>query len=69
MSQVLTGRRVAVVVSDGYEPVVVDDGLVTSRRPGDIPVFNETMIEEFARGPHDAAAPDRAILAPCGCMP
>jgi protease I len=51
------------------EPVMVDDGLVTSRQPGDIPVFNEKMIEEFARGPHDAAAPDRAILIPCGCMP
>jgi protease I len=51
------------------EPVVVDDGLVTGRRPGDIPVFNEAMIEEFARGPHDESAPDRAILAPCGCMP
>lgn len=50
------------------EAVVVDDGLVTSRRPGDIPAFNESMIEEFARGPHDATAPDRAILAPCGCM-
>jgi protease I len=32
------------------EPVVVDDGLVTSRKPDDIPAFNEKMIEEFAAG-------------------
>lgn len=28
--------------------VVVDAGLVTSRKPSDIPAFNEKMIEEFA---------------------
>jgi protease I len=33
-------------------PVVVDRGLVTSRRPDDIPAFNEKMIEEFAEGAH-----------------
>lgn len=32
--------------------VVVDDGLVTSRKPADIPVFNKKMIEEFAIGRH-----------------
>jgi protease I len=32
------------------EEVVVDDGIVTSRRPGDIPAFNATMIAEFAAG-------------------
>lgn len=32
--------------------VVVDRGLVTSRKPDDIPVFNERMIEEFAEGLH-----------------
>jgi protease I len=32
--------------------VVVDDGLVTSRKPADIPAFNQKMIEEFAEGPH-----------------
>ncbi len=31
------------------EEVVVDDGLVTSRKPDDIPAFNGKMIEEFAR--------------------
>jgi deglycase len=32
--------------------VVVDSGLVTSRKPDDIPAFNEKMIEEFAEGVH-----------------
>lgn len=34
------------------ETVVTDQGLVTSRRPSDIPRFNEKMIEEFAEGFH-----------------
>lgn len=38
--------------------VVVDNGLVTSRKPDDIPAFNDKMIEEFAEGVH-AAAPGR----------
>jgi hypothetical protein len=32
--------------------VVVDQGLVTSRRPDDLPAFNAKMIEEFAEGAH-----------------
>ncbi|MBO0724551.1 MAG: type 1 glutamine amidotransferase [Blastocatellia bacterium] len=32
------------------EEVVVDKGLVTSRKPDDIPAFNRKMIEEFAEG-------------------
>jgi protease I len=32
--------------------VVVDQGLVTSRKPDDITAFNERMIEEFAEGVH-----------------
>jgi protease I len=32
--------------------VVVDHGLVTSRKPDDIPAFNSKMIEEFAEGDH-----------------
>jgi protease I len=32
--------------------VVVDNGLVTSRRPDDIPAFNRKMVEEFAEGVH-----------------
>ena len=34
--------------------VVTDKGLVTSRKPDDIPAFNEKMIEEFAEGAHRA---------------
>jgi protease I len=34
--------------------VVVDRGLVTSRKPDDIPAFIEKMIEEFAEGKHQA---------------
>lgn len=34
------------------EEVVVDNGLVSSRRPDDIPAFNAKMIEEFAEGRH-----------------
>ena len=32
--------------------VVTDNGLVTSRKPDDIPAFNEKIIEEFAEGVH-----------------
>lgn len=35
--------------------VVVDNGLITSRKPDDIPAFNRKMIEEFAEGIHLAA--------------
>lgn len=34
------------------QEVVVDNGLVTSRKPADIPAFNRKMIEEFAEGRH-----------------
>ncbi|HMF07968.1 MAG TPA: type 1 glutamine amidotransferase domain-containing protein [Thermoanaerobaculia bacterium] len=36
------------------EEVVVDRGLVTSRKPADIPAFNDKMIEEFSEGRHGA---------------
>jgi protease I len=36
------------------EQVVTDNGLVTSRKPDDIPAFNDKMIEEFAEGAHRA---------------
>jgi protease I len=42
------------------EPVVVDNGLVTSRRPADIPAFNEKMLEEFAEGVHAGRRTARA---------
>ena len=35
---------------------VVDNGLVTSRKPDDIPAFNRKMIEEFAEGQHAVGA-------------
>ena len=34
------------------EEVVVDEGIVTSRKPDDIPSFNKKMIEEFSEGIH-----------------
>jgi protease I len=45
------------------EECVVDNGLVTSRKPGDIPAFNRKMIEEFAEGPHDRPSPEREFAA------
>lgn len=32
------------------EPVVSDNGIVTSRKPDDIPAFNQKMIQEFREG-------------------
>jgi len=43
--------------------VVVDQGLVTSRKPDDIPAFNAKMIEEFAEGPHAGQRKDAAKAA------
>jgi protease I len=34
--------------------VVTDQGMVTSRKPDDIPAFNRKMLEEFAEGVHAA---------------
>jgi protease I len=36
------------------EEVVVDEGLVTSRSPADLPAFNRKMVEEIAEGRHAA---------------
>jgi protease I len=33
--------------------VVTDNGLVTSRKPDDLPAFNRKMLEELAEGRHD----------------
>ena len=34
------------------EEVCVDNGLVSSRKPDDLPAFCAKMVEEFAEGPH-----------------
>jgi protease I len=35
------------------EEVVVDNGLVSSRRPDDLPAFCEKLVEEFCEGRHE----------------
>ncbi|HRO67443.1 MAG TPA: type 1 glutamine amidotransferase domain-containing protein [Pseudobdellovibrionaceae bacterium] len=42
------------------DEVVVDQGLVTSRKPADIPAFNRKMIEEFRKAP---SAQERELIA------
>jgi protease I len=39
------------------QEVVVDEGLVTSRKPDDLKAFNAKMVEEFAEGPHEGNKP------------
>ncbi|MEO7724289.1 MAG: type 1 glutamine amidotransferase domain-containing protein [Chthoniobacterales bacterium] len=46
------------------EEVVVDNGLVSSRNPDDIPAFNRKMIEEFARGRQTGMRPPDEVGAP-----
>jgi protease I len=41
------------------EEVVVDKGLVTSRKPDDLPAFNRKMIEEIAEGAHERVSKPR----------
>lgn len=43
------------------QEVVVDNGLVTSRKPDDIPAFNRKMIEEFAEGKHRPEQKERDL--------
>jgi protease I len=38
------------------EKVVVDAGLVSSRKPDDLPSFNAKIVEEFAEGKHEESA-------------
>jgi protease I len=58
-SEVVKGRRITSwpslkkdLINAGAEwvdrEVVVDHGLVTSRKPADLPAFNQKMIQEFA---------------------
>ena len=39
------------------EEVVVDQGLVTSRDPGDLEAFNDKLLEEIEEGPHEGQTP------------
>jgi protease I len=44
------------------EEVVVDNGIVTSRKPADIPAFNRKLIEEIGEGVHQReASPQQTI--------
>ena len=43
--------------------MVVDGGLVTSRKPDDIPAFNKKMIEEFVEGKHAKQAQSAQALS------
>ena len=45
------------------EEVVVTEGIVTSRKPDDIPAFNEKMIEEFCEGRHAQRTVDAEATA------
>jgi protease I len=47
------------------EEVHVDRGLVTSRKPDDLPAFSAKLVEEFAEGEHEeqAAATRQAAQA------
>jgi protease I len=38
------------------EEVVVDEGVVSSRKPADLPAFNAKIVEEFAEGKHEESA-------------
>jgi protease I len=38
------------------EEVVVDQGLVSSRNPDDLPAFCDKIVEEFAEGKHEVAS-------------
>ena len=41
------------------QEVVVDDGVVSSRKPADLPAFNRRMVEEFAKGAAERRAASR----------
>lgn len=43
------------------QEVVVDNGLVTSRKPDDLPAFNKKLLEEIAEGKHTPAGTPPAM--------
>jgi protease I len=51
------------------EEVVVDQGLVTSRKPDDIPAFNKKIVEEFAEGRHEEQAEKTQEATRAGATP
>jgi deglycase len=44
------------------EQVHVDNGLVSSRKPDDLPAFCEKIVEEFAEGVHEGQVADKAAV-------
>jgi protease I len=44
------------------EEVVVDNGIVTSRKPDDIPAFNQKLIEEISEGVHARSVSSKASV-------
>lgn len=45
------------------EEAVVDNGIVTSRKPSDIPAFNRKLIEEISEGVHARQASQQKAMA------
>jgi protease I len=60
MSQLRRGRAGGEWVD---EEVVVDQGLVSSRKPDDLPAFCAKIIEKFTEGRHEVAHA-RLTMAP-----
>ena len=60
MANRLDGKRVAFQGFDHFfeagKPVHVDSGLVSSRRPDDLPAFCGKLVEEICEGLHDDQA-------------
>jgi protease I len=51
------------------EEVVVDSGLVSSRKPDDLPAFNRKIVEEFAEGRHADSAEKTGQAIHSGAAP